>query len=102
MFARTILMLAGAVTVVAAEFTVAPSLVPNPNPAVPLAALVRFSTTAPVSTRVTITEGSRTWNVDFGPQADPAWELPLIGFYPGKRHSLSTALAVASLPAPRP
>jgi hypothetical protein len=96
MFARTILMLAGAVTVVAAEFAVAPSLLPNPNPAVPLAALVRFTPREPVSTRLTITQGSRTWDVDYGTQANPAKGLPLVGFYPGQRHEIRVTIRDAA------
>jgi hypothetical protein len=96
MFARTILMLAGAATVVAADFTVAPTLVPNPNAEVPLAALVRFSADGPVRTRLTVSQGSRTWHVDFGPEADAVKGLPLIGFFPGKRHEIHVAIRDAA------
>ena len=71
-FTHWITILTLGATLAAADFTVAPTLVPNPNPEVPLAALVRFSTSGPVSTRLTISEDSRSWNVDFGPTADTA------------------------------
>ena len=77
-----------ATTLAAAEFTVAPTLVPNPNPEVPLAAIVRFTPSSTITTRVTITTGDRSWSVDFGAETDPSKGLPLIGFYPGQRHSV--------------
>lgn len=80
----------------AADFASAPTLVPNPNPAAPLAALVRFATGGPVSTRLTIAEGRRNWSVEFGPEADPARGLPLVGFYPGRRHEIRVSIRDAA------
>ena len=94
--ARWIAILNLVAPLTAADFTVAPSLVPNPNPEVPLAALVRFTASAPVSTRLTISEGSRSWKVDFGPEKDPTNGLPLIGFYPGKRHEILVTIRDAA------
>ena len=94
--ARWIAILNLVAPLTAADFTVAPSLVPNPNPEVPLAALVRFTASAPVSTRLTISEGSRSWKVDFSPEKDPTNGLPLIGFYPGKRHEILVTIRDAA------
>lgn len=77
-----------ATTLAAAEFAVAPTLAPNPNPEVPLAAIVHFTPSSAVTTRVTISTGKRSWSVDFGADSDPSKGLPLIGFYPGQRHSV--------------
>ncbi|MSV28607.1 MAG: hypothetical protein EXQ52_07660, partial [Bryobacterales bacterium] len=76
----------------AAEFTSAPSLIPNPNAEVPLAALVRFTASTPVTTTVTVSEGSRQWEVRFGAQSNPAAGLPLIGFYPGRKHQITVEI----------
>jgi hypothetical protein len=61
-----------------------------------LVALVRFTATSPVSTRLTVTQDGRTWHADFGPQSDPSQGLPVIGCYPGKRHEIRVTLRDAS------
>jgi hypothetical protein len=76
----------------AAEFTAPPTLVPNPNASVPLAALVRFTASEPVSTQVAIIAGARRWQLDFGPASRPADGLPLVGFYPGKTHEIRVTI----------
>ena len=87
MLCRSLLLVcAGALG--AADFTTQPTVVPNPNPAVPLAAVLRFTASAPVSTAVTISDGGRSWEVKFPATAGPAAGLPLVGFYPGKRHEI--------------
>jgi arylsulfate sulfotransferase len=88
--------LACAPVLAAAEFTSPPKLVPNSNPEVPLAALVRFTASAPVTTTVTVSEGSRRWEVRFSPKSDPAAGLPLVGFYPGRTHRIEVAIRDAA------
>src|ERR1044071_1875869 len=65
--------LAGAV-----KFETQPSLKPNPNPAVPLAAIVQFIVATPVVTTITIYDGKRKWDVVFDEKQDPAAGLPVV------------------------
>jgi arylsulfate sulfotransferase len=72
----------------AAEFQSPPVVVPNPNPAVPLAAIVRFSVATPVETIVTLSDGERKWDVRFDPCHNPGDGLLLVGMHPGKKHEI--------------
>ncbi len=91
MLCRSLLLFcAGALA--AADFTTPPAVVPNPNPAVPLAALLRFTASAPVSTTVTVSDGERRWEVKFPESAKPSAGLPLVGFYPGTRHEIAVEI----------
>lgn len=65
-------------------FLEAPSVRTNPNPAVPLAAVLSFRTSSPVTTTVSLDDGSRQWQVQFGPRHDPAKGLPLVDLGAGK------------------
>jgi len=76
----------------AAQFTTAPTVKPNPNPAVPLAALVQFTASAPVETTITIFDAERKWEVKFDEKHNPASGLPVVGFYPAKRHGLQVRI----------
>src|SRR5215510_10807886 len=77
-----------ATSLFAAQFTTQPTVKPNPNPAVPLAAVVNFTATAPVDTSVTVSDGERKWVVKFDDKHDPAAGLPIVGLYPGRKHEL--------------
>lgn len=77
-----------AVAVCAAEFTSPPRVEQNSNPAVPLAALVRFSVSAPVETSLAISDGERKWEVRFSASYSPSEGLPIVGLRPGRRHEI--------------
>ena len=47
----------------APAFVEVPSVRPNPNPAAPLAAVLSFKANGPVTTTVTLDDGSRQWQV---------------------------------------
>lgn len=68
----------------APAFVEAPSVRPNPNPAVPLAAVLSFKTSGPVTTTVSLDDGSRRWQVQFDPNHDPAKGLALVDLGAGK------------------
>ena len=71
------------------QFTVAPTLEPNPNEAAPLAAVLTFEANQPVKTTITISDGDRERVVKHGITQDPTKGLPLIGFSPNKSHQVS-------------
>ena len=57
-------------------FTVPPVIEKNPNENVPLVALVKFSTTDPVTAKLTIADGRKIWTVTYGLDYDPALGPP--------------------------
>lgn len=77
-----------------ALFTTFPSISQNPNPSVPLAAIVRFSAREPVHTTIELGDGEREWTLDFA--QDPAKGLPILGMRPGRRHVLRISIQDAN------
>ena len=71
------------------RFTRAPALTPNPNPRVPLAAVLTFATDGPVVTQVRIAdERGRNWDLAFDASHRPEQGLALVGFRSGQRHEV--------------
>ena len=69
-----------------AKFLVSPSIVQNPNPRAPLAALLRFTIDSPASVRVFINDGKNAWTVSFPPQEGEA-NLPIAGLRADRLHT---------------
>jgi len=63
-----------------------PEISANPNPRVPLAAILRFTVDRRVQTVVTVSDGERRWNIRFPFSADPSKGLPILGLRPNTRH----------------
>jgi len=93
----------------AIRFTSAPTVLANPNPAVPLAAILSFKTETPVATRIEIAHGDGCRVLEYGFGTDPEKGLPLVGFVPGIRHQIrvvvsnaegESATAIAEFTAP--
>lgn len=77
----------------APRFVEQPTIIQNPNPRVPLAAVLRFETNAPVSTTVTLSDGRQTWDLMFpAGRYDPAEGLPIVGMRPDTRHEISVSI----------
>ncbi|MEK7991628.1 MAG: aryl-sulfate sulfotransferase, partial [Thiotrichaceae bacterium] len=74
-------------------FTSAPQIVPNPNPAVPLAALLRFQTNKPVQTRIQITLGDNHRTIEYPATVLPQQDLTLIGFSAGQKHQVNITVS---------
>ncbi len=86
------LSLLGTVAAADAEpfrFTKAPSVVQNSNQAAPLAAVLSFQVSRPVSTLVKITDGQHSWKLSFDKAKKPSEGLPLIGFRPDREHTIT-------------
>ncbi|MDP6539189.1 MAG: aryl-sulfate sulfotransferase [Planctomycetota bacterium] len=62
-----------------------PTLLPNPNPAVPLAALITFETSVPTRTDLAFKEGDRSWVVRVEPGFGLIHRVPVLGVRPGSR-----------------
>ncbi|WP_353570427.1 aryl-sulfate sulfotransferase [Candidatus Albibeggiatoa sp. nov. BB20] len=74
-------------------FTSTPQIVPNPNPAVPLAALLRFQTNKPVQTHIQITLGDNHRIIEYPATASPQQDLTLIGFNAGQKHQVNITVS---------
>ena len=65
-----------------------PVVKPNPNPAVPLAAVVTFTADRPVTTTLRVNDGENSWELRFAASRDPAAGLPVIGMRPARKHEI--------------
>ncbi|MEB3273275.1 MAG: aryl-sulfate sulfotransferase [Prochlorothrix sp.] len=75
------------------RFTHPPTVMPNPNPKVPLAAVLQFEASEPVETIVTVSDGPHTWTLNFGTDHDPKAGLPIIGMRPARHHTITVTIA---------
>jgi hypothetical protein len=90
---RTLLwLLLAAGAIAAAEFTEPPRLTPNPNPQAPLAAVLRFSSSEPAETLITISSGAFRHQLRYPPERKPEEGLPVVGMRPGQRHYVAVAI----------
>src|SRR5262245_61987603 len=68
----------------------APTLVQNPNPAVPLAAVLSLTTDVPTRVELEITEGTRKWTEIAERDFKTVHErVPVLGLRPGREHMVS-------------
>src|SRR5688500_4907589 len=63
-----------------------PTIERNPNPRVPLAAIVKLTADRPVSVNLEISDGNSSWLVSYDNERTRRRSLPLIGLSPGKRY----------------
>ncbi len=71
------------------------TLVPNPNPTVPLAAILTVTTDTPASLTVNIDDGERQWS--FSPSAEQSTrlEVPVIGLRASRAHTMTATVTAA-------
>ena len=78
------------------KFQTQPTVQPNPNAAVPLAAIVSFEASEPVHTTLTVSDGERRWTLAYPADRDPAGGLPVVGMKYGRLHRIGVRIASAS------
>ncbi|MFZ4666511.1 MAG: aryl-sulfate sulfotransferase [Prochlorotrichaceae cyanobacterium] len=91
------------------EFTQLPSISANPNPRVPLAALLQFATREPVETIVEVrntnpNDRQSAWTLNFDTTQDPQAGLAIVGMRPNSTYELTIAIqdsAGNQTPAPQ-
>lgn len=71
------------------ESAVAPKIVQNPNPAVPLAALVQFDAPDFGGATVSIGDGRHARTLHFDDRYDLSQGLPILGLYEGQQVDIS-------------
>jgi hypothetical protein len=72
----------------APSFTAAPSLAPNPNPAVPLAAIVSAATDEPAELVIEVSDGESEWAVPERGELVTQHERAVLGFKAARKHRL--------------
>lgn len=72
----------------AEPFGEAPQLTANPNPRVPLAALVEVKTTTTAGVRLNVHDGERAWSVTYPPAVAGTRSLPLLGLRADRDHAV--------------
>lgn len=80
----------------AAQFTLPPQLVANPNARAPLAAVLTLEADQPVSTQVEMDDGARKWTLSFPLSAGRQIRLPIVGMRPATSHRIKVTLVDAS------
>lgn len=78
------------------QFTVAPTLEPNPDDAAPLAAILTFEADSSVKTTIAISDGEHERIVRHGSTQDPSKGLAVIGFSPNKSHKVTVSIEDAN------
>ena len=74
------------------EFLKNPTISQNPNPIVPLAAIVEFEASRPAETILSISDGRDSWELSHGPDKDPTAGLPLVYMRPGTTLEISVSI----------
>lgn len=64
----------------------------NPNPSVPLAAVVKFTTDRPVTTSIEVSDGKNEWTLEYEASVDPAAGLAVVGMRPERRHEIRVTM----------
>jgi len=72
------------------------SLVGNPNPTVPLAAVMRVTTDSPTHLTLNIDDGERRWSVTPSDEMATSHEVPVLGLRAGRTHTVTATLEGAN------
>ncbi|OEU44566.1 MAG: hypothetical protein BBJ60_07125 [Desulfobacterales bacterium S7086C20] len=75
-------------SIAAPVFLESPSITANPNPAAPLAAVLKFAANQPVQTTISVFDGDNSWQLKYGEDSDPTAGLPIIGMRPDREHNI--------------
>lgn len=68
------------------------SLVPNPNPTVPLAAVLSLSSDEPAQLTINFNDGERSWSVTPDDAMLTDHEVPVVGMRAGRVHTITASL----------
>jgi len=68
------------------------SLIGNPNPTVPLAAILSLTTDEPAELTLNINDGDRSWSVTPSDEMVTQHEVPVIGLRAGRVHTITASL----------
>lgn len=77
-------------------FAGAPLLTPNSNPAAPLTARLQITANEPVRVQVFAVEATRSWRFSPSSELATSFDVPLVGFRPGRPHRLTISIRDAA------
>ena len=89
--ALALTLFAGAVSA-APRFLQSPTVQPNPNRSAPLAAVLRFTASEPVTTLIDVTDGKNSWQLRYRPDRSPAQGLPVVGMRAAREHQIRVSI----------
>jgi len=69
-----------------------PEIIKNPNPRVPLAAVLNFDAPGAVKTKVTLFDGDREWDIEFDKAATSGAGLPIVGMKADRTHQITVSV----------
>ena len=69
-------------------FISTPAITANPNPSVPLGAILKFETNRPAHTSLRITDGKNACSVNFNYDEDPSKGLAIVGMRSDRSHTI--------------
>ena len=72
------------------------TLVPNPNPTVPMAAILSVTTDVPTRLSLNFDDGQRTWSETPSEEMTTNHEVPVVGMRAGLTHSITAILVDAN------
>ncbi|MCZ0953957.1 MAG: aryl-sulfate sulfotransferase N-terminal domain-containing protein, partial [Rhodospirillaceae bacterium] len=67
----------------------------NPNPTVPLAAILTVTTDVPTRLTINFEDGERSWSVTPSEEMSTDHEVPVLGMRPDRTHTITATLADA-------
>jgi hypothetical protein len=73
-----------------------PAVAANPNPQVPLAAIVTFDAAEPVTTTLEVSDGEVSRSIAFDAARSPVEGLPILGMRPDRRHEIRVTIRDAA------
>ncbi|MEM9235105.1 MAG: aryl-sulfate sulfotransferase, partial [Pseudomonadota bacterium] len=74
------------------KFTTPPTIYQNPNPIVPLAAIIEFEANRPVETTFSLNDGRDSWTLQYGADQSTTAGLPVTGMRPGTTLKISVSI----------
>ena len=72
------------------------SVVGNPNPTVPLAAILKATTDEPASLTINFDDGEKSWSVTPSQDMATTHEVPVVGMRAGRAHTITATLKDAA------
>jgi hypothetical protein len=76
----------------APRFLSEPAVTANPNRSAPLAAVLKFRASEPVTTLIRVSDAAHSWQLRYGPDRQPEAGLPVIGMRAGRKHTIEVEI----------
>ena len=71
-------------------------LIPNSNPSAPLAGVLTFKASGPVTTKIIGSTDGHRFELEYGPEKNPVNGLPVVGMHSDKRYNVTVHISDSS------